>query len=216
MAVIFPRWTNRIPQFVAVGGGVGAVAAVAFVWYYFSPQYTDVGYQPQQPVQFSHKLHAGELGMDCRYCHNTVERAPRAAIPPTETCMTCHAKLILPKSVPAAPIRLSAETGKPIPWVRVHLLPDYAYFNHSVHLAAGVGCASCHGRIDQMQVVFQQKPLSMSWCLSCHRNPKPNLRPRSEVTNMAYDPQKAGYDPDKDPQRKRKPNPPLHCSGCHR
>lgn len=216
MAVIFPRWTNRIPPILAVGGGLGAVVAISFVWYYFSPKYTDVGYQPQQPIAFSHKLHAGELAMDCRYCHNTVERAARAAIPPTETCMGCHKTLILPKSVPLAPMRLSWAADKPIPWIRVHQLPDYAYFDHSVHLAAGVGCASCHGRIDQMAVVSMAQPLSMSWCLECHRNPKPNLRPQKEITNMAYDPKKAGYDPDKDPLRKRKVNPPLHCSGCHR
>lgn len=216
MAVIFPRWTNRIPPILAVGGGLGAVVAISFVWYYFSPKYTDVGYQPQQPIAFSHKLHAGELAMDCRYCHNTVERAARAAIPPTETCMGCHKTLILPKSVPLAPMRLSWAADKPIPWIRVHQLPDFAYFDHSVHLAGGVGCASCHGRIDQMAVVSMDQPLSMSWCLECHRNPKPNLRPFKEITNMAYDPKKAGYDPDKDPLRKRKVQPPLHCSGCHR
>ena len=216
MAVIFPRWTNRIPPMLAVGGGLVSVCAVAFIWYYFSPRYTDVGYQPQQPVAFSHKLHAGELGMDCRYCHNTVERAAHAAIPPTETCMGCHKALILPKSVALAPVRMSWKTGKPIPWVRVHQLPDYAYFNHSVHLAAGVGCTSCHGRIDQMAVVSMHEPLSMSWCLDCHRNPKPHLRPKNQITNMGYDPKKAGYDPDKDPERKRKLQPPLHCSGCHR
>lgn len=216
MAVIFPRWTNRIPAILAVGGGIGSIFAVAFIWYYFSPEYTDVGYQPQQPVAFSHKLHAGELGMDCRYCHNTVERASKAAIPPTETCMTCHKQLILPKSIALAPVRASWKNNTPIPWVRVHQLPDYAFFDHSVHLAAGVGCTSCHGRIDQMAVVSMKKPLSMGWCLDCHRNPKPHLRPKHEITNMAYDPMKEGYDPDSDPKRLRKVNPPVHCSGCHR
>jgi hypothetical protein len=154
--------------------------------------------------------------MDCRYCHNTVERAAHAAIPPTGTCMQCHQKLVLPESVKLAKVRISYATGKPMPWVKVHLLPDYAYFNHSVHIAAGVGCASCHGRIDQMKVVYQNEPLSMGWCLECHRNPEPNLRPRDEVTNMAYDPVAAGYDPNTDPERTRRVNPPLHCSGCHR
>ena len=103
-----------------------------------------------------------------------------------------------------------------MPWVRVHELPDHAYFDHSVHVAAGVGCASCHGRIDEMEVVHQHEPLSMGWCLDCHRNPTPNLRPQDEVTNMAYDPETAGYDPGADPNRTRQVEPPMHCSGCHR
>lgn len=216
MAFLFPRWTNRIPLFVAVGGPVALAAVAAGVWYWFSPWYTDVGYQPPQPVPFSHKLHAGDLGMDCRYCHNTIERGAMAAIPPTQTCMNCHEKLILPESVRLAPLRTAYITGSAMPWVRVHMLPGYVYFNHSVHLAAGVGCVNCHGRIDQMAVVHQVKPLSMSWCLECHRNPKPYLGPRSEVTNLAYVPRAAGYDPDHDPQRSRTVHPPLHCSGCHR
>ena len=194
---------------------MGTVGIVLGVWYYWSPEYTDVGYSPVQPVPFSHRLHAGELGMDCRYCHNTIERAAKAAIPPTETCMNCH-RVIQSKSDKLAAVRHSDETGDPIPWVRVHMLPDYAYFDHSVHLAAGVGCASCHGRIDEMERVRQEKPLSMSWCLSCHRDALPNLRPVTAITTMAYNAVESGYDPLKDPARKRAVNPPLHCSGCHR
>jgi hypothetical protein len=156
--MLFPRWTNRVPLLAALAVTLGGAGAITGVWYWFSPEYTDVGYQPEQPVPFSHKLHAGELGMDCRYCHNTVERAAHAAIPPTGTCMQCHQKLVLPESVKLAKVRISYATGKPMPWVKVHLLPDYAYFNHSVHIAAGVGCASCHGRIDQMKVVYQNEP----------------------------------------------------------
>jgi hypothetical protein len=144
-----------------------------------------------------------------------VEKAALAAIPATETCMNCH-KVVAADKATTELIRSSHATDEPIPWVRVHMLPDYSYFDHSVHLAAGVGCASCHGRIDQMDVVRQEQPLSMSWCLDCHRDPTPNLRPHGEITNMGYDPSEAGYDPSTDPHRTRTLMPPEHCSGCHR
>ena len=214
MAVIFPRWTNYLPLVGAIAGAIGGLAAVGFITYYFSPAYTDAGYAPEQPVAFSHQLHAGELGLDCRYCHNTVEYAARAAIPPTSTCMNCH-RVVKADSDKLAKVRDSAASGMPIEWVRVHMLPDYTFFDHSVHVAAGVGCATCHGRIDQMEVVRQHAPLSMGWCLDCHRNPTPNLRPRSEVTNMAWD---GGADDHHSASGAsgRKPTPPEHCSGCHR
>lgn len=215
MAQIFPRWTNQLPLLIGAGLPLATIGLIVFVWYYFAPEFTDVGYQPTQPVPFSHQLHAGSMGMDCRYCHNTVEEAGHAAVPPTQTCMNCHA-VVAPDSTRLAVVRESYETDTPIEWVRVHMLPDYAYFDHSVHVAAGVGCASCHGRIDQMPVVRQSEPLSMRWCLQCHRDPEPNLRPVSEVTNMAYDPAEAGYEPAEDPHRLREVNPPQHCSGCHR
>ena len=222
MPAIFPRWTNAIPVVLGLVAPIVGAGAIFFVWYYFSPLYTDVGYQPKQPVPYSHKLHAGEMGMDCRYCHNTVEYAAVAAIPPTQTCMNCHNGLVQttnPGGVyegRVAELKKSWETGDPIEWVRVHMLPDYAYFNHAPHVAAGVGCASCHGRVDQMVVVSQDQPLSMGWCLDCHRNPKPNLRPLDQVTNMSWDTSVEDYDPDRDPERTRKVNPPTHCSGCHR
>ena len=215
MAVIFPRWTNLLPVMLAGGALVAAPAAVFGVWYWFSPKFTDVGYQPDQPVPFSHAMHAGNLGMDCRYCHSTVERSAYAAIPPTQTCMNCH-QLVKADSPFLEPVRESWKTGRPVQWQRVHILPDYAFFNHSVHVAAGVGCVSCHGRIDQMEKVTQDQPLSMSWCLSCHRNPEPFLRPVAEVTNMEWDAKAAKYLASADPARKRQPQPPEHCSGCHR
>lgn len=204
---IFPRSLNRLPAIVLValallGGGVTAV-----VWYYFSPLNTQVGYAPRQPVPYSHWLHAGQMGMDCRYCHANVERAAHAMIPPTQTCMNCHS-LVRTNSARLAPVRQSWESGQAIEWVRVHRLPDHAYFDHSVHLSAGVGCASCHGRVDQMDVVQQVKPLSMGWCLECHRNPAPNIRPLSEITNMAWSGPPA--------QPPRPLHPPQTCSGCHR
>lgn len=215
MPAIFPRWTNNIPIAIGVLAplvGAGLVFAVA---YWFSPRYTDVGYRPEQPVPYSHKLHAGDMGIDCRYCHNTVERSAHAAIPPTATCMNCHEQ-VKTDSLRLRKVRESYATGQPIEWVRVHQLPDYAYFNHSAHVAAGVGCASCHGRVDKMVVVEMQQPLSMGWCLDCHRNPEPNLRPLDQVTNMDWDPAAEAYDPKRDSARTRQVNPPLHCSGCHR
>jgi hypothetical protein len=158
------------------------------------------------------------MGMDCLYCHNTVETAAVAAVPPTSTCMNCHAN-VLPESSKLARIRESAKNDVPVKWVRVHMLPDYSYFDHSVHIKAGVGCASCHGRIDQMPVVAQAKPLSMGWCLECHRAPEAHLRPASAITNMAWDSTTANYRADEDPKRLRKVkdlHPPEHCSGCHR
>lgn len=215
MAVIFPRWTNRIPLAIGVGAPVVLSAVVGAVWYWFSPYYTDVGYSPEQPVPFSHKLHAGDLGLDCRYCHNTVERGAYAAIPPTATCMNCHAQ-ILPQSPKLAPIRESFASGEPVEWVRVHMLPDYAFFNHSVHVAAGVGCAECHGRVDQMKIVEQAQPLSMGWCLECHNDPEPRLRPLSEITNMGWTREAAGNVPTFAEVHGREPSAPIHCSGCHR
>jgi len=214
---IFPRWTNKIPLAVGVLVPLGGAFLIFALWYWASPLYTDAGYRPKQPVPFSHALHAGDMGMDCRYCHNTVERAAHAAIPPTQTCMNCHSQ-VKTDSPRLAPIRTSYETGESMKWTRVHMLPDYAFFDHRPHVAAGVGCASCHGRIDGMVVVEQAEPLSMGWCLDCHRNPEPNLRPLDQVTNMNWDNEAAAasYNPNEDPERKRMPSPPVHCSGCHR
>jgi hypothetical protein len=147
-----------------------------------------VGYSPVQPVPYSHALHAGKLGIDCRYCHTTVEKASFAAIPPTETCMNCHTN-IRTQSDKLAPIRESWATGKPMEWIKIHDLPQYVYFSHQAHVNHGVGCIECHGRIDQMEQVYQAKPLSMSWCLDCHRDPGPHLRPKgASVTDMGWAP----------------------------
>ena len=159
MAQIFPRSLNRLPLYLALAGVLVPSTAVAFVWYYFSPRFTDVGYQPEQPVPYSHKLHVGELRLDCRYCHASVENSSVANVPPTQACMNCH-QLVMRDSEKLKPIRDSAATGQPMRWVRVHKLPEYAYFNHRAHISAGVGCVSCHGRIDEMEVVQQEQPLS--------------------------------------------------------
>ncbi len=207
---IFPRTLNWLPVVVFVAFNALGAGATFLVWYYFSPSNTQVGYAPAQPVPYSHRLHAGQLGIDCRYCHAQVERAAHAMVPATQTCMGCHA-VIKKQSARLEAIRESWRTQRPVQWVRVHKLPDHAFFDHSVHLSAGVGCATCHGRIDEMEVVRQAQPLSMGWCLECHRNPEPNLRPVSEITNMAYS---RADSPDFQPAREV--HPPTHCSGCHR
>lgn len=218
---LFPRWANWMPAVIFFGVlGPFATAVAAGIWYYGTDKFWSVGYTPNQPVDYSHKLHAGDMGMDCRYCHNTVERSGYAAVPPVQTCMNCHAK-VKTESVKLLPVREAWATGEPIPWVKVHNLPDYSYFNHSAHVAAGVGCNTCHGRVDQMVKVGQVAPLTMGWCLECHRNPGPFLRPKSEVTNMAWEPKKlANGEIDMTvpaiTSDGRKVNPPLHCSGCHR
>lgn len=217
MAQIFPKWMNHLPTMAAAGTVFLAVAAVAFVWYYFSPWYTDVGYAPVQPVPYSHKLHAGDLGIDCRYCHFSVERSRHANVPPTQVCMNCH-KLILPESEKLLPVRESFANNIPIEWMRVHKIGEYAYFDHGAHLRAGVGCIECHGRVDQMDVVHQVMPLSMSWCLDCHRNPDLHLRPTTEVTNMEYSvpPPEEQLKFAESFKKAHNINPPEDCSACHR
>lgn len=215
MSQIFPKWTNHLPAVLLIATIVGGCSVVGFLWYYGSPKYTDVGYRPVQPVPFSHKLHAGDLGMDCRYCHNFIEQSAVANVPPTQTCMNCHT-LVLPQSPKMLPVRESWATGKPVQWVNVHMLPQYAYFNHAVHLHAGVACISCHGNIAQMEVVTQAEPLSMSWCLDCHRNPDPYLRPVDQITNMSYETPANQAELAERIKAEKKLTPPEDCSGCHR
>ncbi|HWE96754.1 MAG TPA: cytochrome c3 family protein [Tepidisphaeraceae bacterium] len=186
--LMFPRWANYLLPAIVLGAVGGAFYLPVAFGIGASPKTMAVGYAPTQPVPYSHALHAGKLGIDCRYCHNTVEKAAFAALPATQTCMNCHTNL-KSDSVRLQPIRDSWTTGKPVPWVKVHDLPDYVFFNHSAHVNHGVGCVECHGRIDRMEVVSQQKPLSMGWCLECHRNPGPHLRPRDvKVTDMNWTP----------------------------
>jgi len=216
-AFVFPRWADDLtPLLAAVGLGL-PVFFVFLVWYGGSPATTDVGYEPAQPVPYSHALHAGEMGIDCRYCHTTVELAAHAMVPPTQTCMNCHTN-IRATSPKLVAVRESNATGMPVPWVRVHDLPDYVYFNHSAHVRRGVGCVECHDRVDKMDVVYQAKKLSMGWCLDCHRNPDAHLRPPELSTQMDWQPP-AGVDRATYGRKIREQlrlNPSEDCSTCHR
>lgn len=212
---LFPKWSNTIRPIATALLAGGLVYVVFLAVYGGSGKTTNVGYQPRQPVAFSHALHAGELGMDCRYCHTSVERAGHAAIPPTQTCMNCHAQ-IRAQSPRLLPVRDSHASGLPVEWVRVHDLPDYAYFNHSVHVNRGIGCVSCHGRVDKMEVVYQDQPLTMGWCLDCHRNPERHLRPVEAVTKMDYAPGEPQADVGRRLRDAHTINPPTDCSACHR
>ncbi|MCP4573607.1 MAG: cytochrome c3 family protein [bacterium] len=212
---VFPKWTNWLREASAVLALGGLVYAVILVTGVFSPEMSALGYAPEQPVPYSHALHAGKMDLDCRYCHTTVETTARANIPPTATCMNCHAT-VRTQSESLASVRESFETGKPVEWVQVHDLPDFVYFNHASHIQAGVGCISCHGRVDRMDVVEQVEPLTMGWCLDCHRDPAPNLRPVEFVTDMEW--QTAG-DADELGRRlmeERRITPSEDCATCHR
>jgi hypothetical protein len=196
VSVIFPRWMNLFPTVAAVGGLAGGVGIVGLFWYYATPKFWNVGYMPAQPGGgFSHQIHVGKLGLDCRYCHSNVEKSYEANIPSVSTCHGCHADgrlaNLLTNSITHRErtefIRTAFADNKPIEWRRVHKVPDYVHnFPHHVHIAAGVSCFSCHGRIDMMPVVYQSQPLSMSWCLDCHRNPEPSLVPKDKVTDLHW------------------------------
>ncbi len=187
MAQLFHRGANNIAKASLV-----VVIVLAGVVFYAYTQIARSSYltgryvEKQQPVQFSHKHHVGDDGIDCRYCHTSVETAASAGIPPTQTCMNCHNQLYADQEY-LEPIRASYRDNKPIAWERVHDLPGYAYFNHSIHVAKGVGCSTCHGQIDNMPAVYQENTLQMEWCLSCHRNPEEKIRPKSEIYNMQWE-----------------------------
>jgi len=219
MAAIFPKSSDLILKVAGAVIGVGALATVGAYAYYTYPTVIDTGYQPVQPVPYSHKLHAGQLGLDCFYCHSTVYKAAYAAIPATETCMNCHVK-VKPQSPRLEPVRQSYATGQPIPWIKIHRLPDYVYFNHQAHVTAGVSCVSCHGRIDQMIEVHQDKPLNMAFCMGCHKDPAPNVRPAELVTKLDWQPDPAqGKDARQIGEEiiaEKHLSPPTNCSGCHR
>ena len=213
---LFPKWSNLLLPTIIAAALTIPLYAVFFVAYGLSPTTLEVGYQPKQPVPFSHALHAGELGMDCRYCHTSVEKAAHASVPPTQTCMNCHTQ-IRPQSPKLEPVRESYETGLPVEWTRIHKLPDFAYFDHTAHVNRGIGCCSFHGRIDTMEDVYQKTPLSMGWCLECHRNPEINLRPTSEITNLGFDSATDLTAEDREALKKKYHiSPSEDCSTCHR
>ncbi len=186
MAQVFDRSSNALARFSLVLTGVIVIAlGVTLDQLQRSPWVTRQGQRPDQPVPFSHKHHVEGLGLQCQYCHTQVEKAAYAGIPPTKTCINCHAQIWTNADL-LEPVRQSWATGASIQWIRVHDLPDYVYFNHEIHVNKGIGCASCHGRVDEMPLMYQQNTLQMEWCLNCHRNPAVNLRPTSEIYNMAW------------------------------
>jgi len=210
-----PEWLDRAKPLV--GAGLFASVAYVVVLFYYggSPHTWRVGYSPKQPVPFSHALHAGQLGMDCRYCHTTVEHAAFAAVPPTATCMNCHTQ-IAPDSRRLLAVRETFAHEAPLPWIKVHDLPDYVYFDHSAHVTRGVSCVSCHGRVDQMDQVQVAEPLSMAWCLDCHRHPEPHLRPPEFVTDLNWVPEAGAAETGKRVREQLQINPSTSCSTCHR
>lgn len=188
MAQVFPRGTNVISRVSIFGAVFFALGLLAVVYTIFrSPYVTQVAVVRDQPVPFSHQHHVQGLGIDCRYCHTSVETSGFAGIPPTETCMSCHSQIWI-ESPMLEPVRASMRTNEPIRWNRVHELPDYAYFNHAIHVQKGIGCSSCHGRVDLMPLTWKDQPLTMEWCLGCHREPGAQIRPRAEVFNMSWTP----------------------------
>jgi hypothetical protein len=188
MPQIFHHSTNTLSK-LSIFGALFLVAAAlwALLEVNRSPYVTRAGDAREQPVPFSHAHHVAGIGIDCRYCHTTVEVSAVAGLPPTKTCMNCHAQ-IWSESPMLEPVRESFRTDRSIEWVRVHDLPDFSYFDHSAHVNKGVGCSTCHGRVDQMPLMWQEASLQMEWCLDCHRHPERYLRPRAEVFNAAYEP----------------------------
>lgn len=219
MSQIFHRSTNTISRFSIFGAlfVLGAVIwAVAVV--NRSAYVTDAGLAREQPVQFSHAHHVGGLGIDCRYCHTSVEQSAFANVPATKICMNCHAQ-IWNQSPMLEPVRESFRTGTSLTWVRVNDLPDFVYFDHSIHVAKGVGCDTCHGPVDRMPLMYQYASLQMEWCLECHREPERYLRPRSEVYNMQYQPPPDQLALGRELAREyrvRGADVLLSCSTCHR
>ncbi len=224
MPQIFPRGANFVPLKIILVLALLGMAAPAAIWYYWRPEYTKIGYQPAQPIPFSHKVHAGQLGLDCRYCHSFAENAAHSNIPTAQVCMNCHSQ-VQKDNPKLAPLREAWATGKPVEWVQIHKTPDHAYFNHSVHINRGVSCVSCHGRVDQMDVVAHEKSLSMGWCLECHRAPETALRPLDKVTDLGWHAKPQGKESIEQAQLnlgqklkdQRGINPPVsNCAGCHR
>jgi len=188
MAQIFFRRSNTLAKLSLLGGPLLLAFVMWLCLVYTRSSYgTGAGEVHVQPVPFSHQHHVGELGIDCRYCHTTVEKSSYAGMPSTKICMNCHSQMWVGSEM-LEPVRESYQSGKSIQWKRVYNLPGFVYFDHSIHIHKGVGCTTCHGRIDEMPLTYQKPSLLMEWCLDCHRNPAPNLRPQSEIFNVRWEP----------------------------
>ncbi len=216
MSQIFHRSANTIAR-VSIFGAVFFVAGllVIFAEVNRSPWMTQVHTARDQPIQFSHERHVGGNGIDCRYCHTSVEESGFAGIPPTKTCMNCHSQ-IFADSPFLEPVRESFRTGRSIEWTRVHDLPDYVYFNHGIHVNKGIGCSTCHGQVDRMPLMWQDQSLQMEWCLDCHRNPERYVRPRDQVFNVNYVPPPDQLELGKRLVAEYHIEKLTSCSTCHR
>ena len=216
MAQIFHPSTNTISR-VSIWGSVGFLVALFFflTYIYRSGYTTDINVVREQPVPFSHKHHVAGIGIDCRYCHTTVETSAFAGLPPTETCMSCHIQ-IWSGSPMLEPVRASLRENRPLAWTRVHDLPDYVYFNHSIHVNKGIGCETCHGRVDRMPLMWKENTLLMEWCLGCHRDPQKYVRPREEVFTMGYKPAEDQLTLGKKLVKEYKIQSLTDCYTCHR
>ena len=229
MAQVFPKSMNVIARTAALAGpvifGTILVTGAAF---FRSDYTTGAGAVIEQPVPFSHKHHVSELGIHCLYCHTSVEKSANAGLPPTKTCMNCHQQIWQGAEL-LDPVRNSYHNDTPIAWNKVHNLPHYTYFNHSIHVSKGVGCYSCHGPIDEMNLVYQQNTLLMEWCLNCHREPEKHLRPKDEIFNMDWKPSDETNPDTGEPETQlslgkrlkeeymvREPSVITNCSMCHR
>ena len=216
MAQLFHHSTNSLAR-ITIFGGVFILGFVGWVFFTISDSayVTRQTQTREQPVPFSHAHHVGGMGIECRYCHTSVDRSAFAGIPPTKTCMNCHSQ-IWSQSPTLEPVRASFRTETPIPWVRVHDLPDFVYFNHSAHVNKGVGCSTCHGRVDRMPLVWQVQSLQMEWCLDCHRHPERYVRPREEVYNIAYEPPADQIQRGSELVKQYDIHTRTSCSTCHR
>lgn len=216
MPQVFHRSMNSVAR-LSLLGAVLTAALIGTIVYVIarSPLATGANVPPEQPVPFSHAHHSGGDGIHCRYCHQSAEQSAVAGVPPTETCLNCHRQIWL-DSPNLALVRQSGETGQPISWTRVHDLPDFVYFNHSIHYKKGIGCSTCHGEVNRMQLTWQVAPMNMTWCLDCHGNPEKYVRPRSEIYNMQWQ-----APPDQEVRGRRLVQEygiqrKVYCSTCHR
>jgi hypothetical protein len=214
---LFPPWSDSLFRLVLIllfFGGIIGTPALLMAWVR-TPLHTDVGEPLAQPIQFDHRHHVRDDGIHCQYCHYDSERSSSAGMPDTATCMGCHAQ-IWKDSAQLEPVRRSFHLDEPIRWNRVHDMPDFVYFNHAVHVAQGVGCETCHGRVDLMAVVYKTESMQMGWCLDCHREPERFLRPPEKVTEMGYEPDVPQEELGARLARELNIHPPTYCTGCHR
>jgi hypothetical protein len=214
MPALFSPRSNRIARRTLGAALVLAVAVPVFLmWWMRQPAITEQGRTATQPIPFDHRIHAADLRIDCRYCHYTADRAASAGLPATETCVPCHSATWISSGI-FAPVRQSLASGRPIRWQRIHRLPDFVFFNHAIHAKGGVACESCHGRVDRMAQVSQAAPLTMGWCIDCHRDPEPHRRPEEAIAAMGWHPASNALRPA--PLGAARIAEITSCSACHR